>query len=171
MVVGWARCLKSRPASLFPAHDLANLEVVGWAVFVAVVVIYISSLMSRLTTLGFQAMNQRVAQHETRLGSMENWLRTTFVTVAVVAVGVAAQLFYMQRTAACGGFYWAHRQGMSLGGPLSPMIGAFYLAELDEGLERLGCFWVRFMDDIAVLTPTPRVVQVTLAARGMFVTA
>ncbi len=38
------------------------------------------------------AMNQRFAQHKTRLGSMENWMRTTFVAVA--AVGVAAQLFY-----------------------------------------------------------------------------
>ncbi|ETX02344.1 MAG: hypothetical protein ETSY1_03995 [Candidatus Entotheonella factor] len=41
-----------------------------------------------------QEINQRFVQHETRLGSMENWMRTTFVTVAVVAVGVAAQLFY-----------------------------------------------------------------------------
>ncbi|ETX06048.1 MAG: hypothetical protein ETSY2_19350 [Candidatus Entotheonella gemina] len=40
------------------------------------------------------AMNQRFAQHEARLVSMENWMRTTFVTVALVAVGVAAQLFY-----------------------------------------------------------------------------
>ncbi|ETW97734.1 MAG: hypothetical protein ETSY1_21480 [Candidatus Entotheonella factor] len=41
-----------------------------------------------------QEINQRFAQHETRLGSMENWMRTTFVTLALVAVGVAAQLFY-----------------------------------------------------------------------------
>ncbi len=41
-----------------------------------------------------QEMNQRFAQHETRLRSLENWTCTTFVTVAVVAVGVAAQLFY-----------------------------------------------------------------------------
>ncbi len=39
-------------------------------------------------------VDQRFAQHETRLGSLENWIRTTFVTVAIVAVGVAAQLFY-----------------------------------------------------------------------------
>ncbi len=42
----------------------------------------------------FQQVDQRFAQHETRLVSLENWMRTTFVTVAVVAVGVAAQLFY-----------------------------------------------------------------------------
>ncbi len=41
-----------------------------------------------------QEISQRFAQHETRLGSLENWMRTTFVTVAIVAVGVAAQLFY-----------------------------------------------------------------------------
>ncbi len=42
----------------------------------------------------FQQVDQRFAQHETRLGSLENWMRTTFVTVAVVVAGVAAQLFY-----------------------------------------------------------------------------
>ncbi|ETW99973.1 MAG: hypothetical protein ETSY1_12905 [Candidatus Entotheonella factor] len=43
----------------------------------------------------FQQVDQRLAQHETRLGSMENWMRTTFVTVALVAIGVATQLFYI----------------------------------------------------------------------------
>ncbi len=61
---------------------------------------------------------------------------------------------YLRRTAERGGLYWEHRKGISLGCPLSPVIGAFYLAELDEELERLGFFWVRFQDDIAVLTPT-----------------
>ncbi|ETW96586.1 MAG: hypothetical protein ETSY1_26025 [Candidatus Entotheonella factor] len=42
-----------------------------------------------------QEINQRFAQHETRLESLENWMRTTFVTLALVAVGVAAQLFYI----------------------------------------------------------------------------
>lgn len=42
----------------------------------------------------FQQADQRLAQHETRLMSLENWMRATFVTVALVAVGVAAQLFY-----------------------------------------------------------------------------
>ncbi len=40
------------------------------------------------------AMNQRFAQHETRLMRLENWMRTTFVTLSLVAVGVAVQLFY-----------------------------------------------------------------------------
>ena len=49
----------------------------------------------------FEQVNQRFGQidlqfarHETRLLNLENWMRTTFVTVALVAVGVASQLFY-----------------------------------------------------------------------------
>ncbi len=57
---------------------------------------------------------------------------------------------YLRRTAERGGLAWEHRKGISLGCPLSPMIGAFYLSELDEELERLGFFWGRFMDDVRV---------------------
>ena len=42
----------------------------------------------------FAQVDQQFARHETRLMSLENWMRTTFVTLALVAVGVAAQLFY-----------------------------------------------------------------------------
>lgn len=38
--------------------------------------------------------------------------------------------------------------------PLSPIIGAFFLAELDAQLAKLGLFFVRSMDDIPVLAPT-----------------
>jgi RNA-directed DNA polymerase len=41
-----------------------------------------------------------------------------------------------------------------LGSPLSPIIGAFFLNELDEALEKRGLFYIRFMDDILVLAPT-----------------
>lgn len=37
---------------------------------------------------------------------------------------------------------------------MSPIIGAFFLTELDEALEKLGLFYIRFMDDILVLAPT-----------------
>jgi hypothetical protein len=37
---------------------------------------------------------------------------------------------------------------------LSPLLGALYLRALDERLERLGLFYVRFMDDWVVLAPT-----------------
>ena len=42
----------------------------------------------------FEQVDRQCARHETRLMSLENWMRTTFVTLALVAVGVAAQLFY-----------------------------------------------------------------------------
>jgi hypothetical protein len=41
-----------------------------------------------------QQIDQQFARHEARLLSLENWMRITYVTVAVVVVGVAAQLFY-----------------------------------------------------------------------------
>ena len=33
-------------------------------------------------------------------------------------------------------------------------MGAFFLTELDRRLERLGLFYVRYMDDILVLSPS-----------------
>ena len=33
-------------------------------------------------------------------------------------------------------------------------MGAFFLHELDERMERLGLFYIRFMDDILVKAPT-----------------
>ena len=41
-----------------------------------------------------QTMMEQFSRHETRLLSLENWMRATFVTVAIVIIGVAAQLFY-----------------------------------------------------------------------------
>ena len=35
-----------------------------------------------------------------------------------------------------------------------PLLGALYLQALDRRLERLGLFYVRFMDDWIVLAPT-----------------
>jgi hypothetical protein len=57
-------------------------------------------------------------------------------------------------TAETGGWYWTFERGISLGCPLSPLLGAFFLLDLDRAFERTGLFYVRFMDDIAVLAPT-----------------
>ncbi len=43
---------------------------------------------------------------------------------------------------------------LPLGCPLSPLLGAFFLGELDERLEANGLFYVRYMDDVLVLAPT-----------------
>jgi len=45
-------------------------------------------------------------------------------------------------------------RGISLGCPLSPLIGTFFLDELDRRMSETGLFYVRFMDDILVLAPT-----------------
>jgi RNA-directed DNA polymerase len=61
---------------------------------------------------------------------------------------------YVQRCAERGGLYWEATQGILLGSPLSPFMGAFFLTELDAALASLGLFYVRYMDDILVLAPT-----------------
>ena len=60
---------------------------------------------------------------------------------------------YMRRTAERGGSFWDYERGISLGCPLSPLMGAFFLGELDERMERTGLFYIRSMDDIVALAP------------------
>ncbi len=61
---------------------------------------------------------------------------------------------YLRRSSERGGRFWDYEKGISLGCPLSPLIGAFFLKELDQRMARSGLFYVRFMDDILVLAPT-----------------
>ena len=61
---------------------------------------------------------------------------------------------YLRRCVERGGLFWDHTQGIALGSPLSPILGAFFLTEVDDTLERLGLFSVRYMDNILVLAPT-----------------
>ena len=46
---------------------------------------------------------------------------------------------YLHRMVECGGFYREIKQGISRGCPLSPLIGAFFLTELDRHFDRTGC--------------------------------
>jgi RNA-directed DNA polymerase len=61
---------------------------------------------------------------------------------------------YLRRTAEQGGWFWEHERGISRGCPLSPLVGAFFLDELDRRMEQSGVFYVRFMDDLVVLAPS-----------------
>lgn len=61
---------------------------------------------------------------------------------------------YLRRTAERGGWFWDCERCISLGCPLSPLIGAFFLDQLDRRMTGTGLFYVRFMDDILVLAPT-----------------
>jgi len=78
------------------------------------------------------------------------------------------------RVAERGGLFFEFRRGIPLGCPLSPLLGAFFLAELDRRLEGTGLFFVRYMDDILVLAPTRwklrravRVLNETFAELGL----
>ena len=61
---------------------------------------------------------------------------------------------YVRRTIYDGGLYEDVERGISLGCPLSPLMGAFYLKLLDERMEATGLPYARFMDDWVILAPT-----------------
>ncbi|HDN26868.1 MAG TPA: hypothetical protein ENG03_07190 [Thioploca sp.] len=44
--------------------------------------------------------------------------------------------------------------GISLGTPLSPLMGGVYLKPLDDAMTETGWFYARFMDDWVVLAPS-----------------
>jgi RNA-directed DNA polymerase len=61
---------------------------------------------------------------------------------------------YLRRTVYCDGYYSDVKRGISLGCPLSPLMGALYLKQLDDMMEKTGLFYARFMDDWIVIAPT-----------------
>jgi RNA-directed DNA polymerase len=61
---------------------------------------------------------------------------------------------YLRRTSERGGSFWHYEKGISLGCPLSPLIGAFFLNAPDAAAAKLRLFYVRFMDDILILAPS-----------------
>ena len=69
---------------------------------------------------------------------------------------------YLRRCSERGGLFWEARSGLPRGSSLSPLFGAFFLAELDAALTRHGVWFVRYMDDILVLTATRWVLRRTV---------
>ena len=66
---------------------------------------------------------------------------------------------YLRGRSERGGLFWEVGTDLKSvpvcrGCPLSPIIGAFFLSELDQRLERTGLFFVRYMDDVLLLAPT-----------------
>ena len=46
------------------------------------------------------------------------------------------------------------KQGISRGSSLSPLLGAFYLLDLDQRLQKVDVKYFRYMDDILILSST-----------------
>ena len=61
---------------------------------------------------------------------------------------------YIHRTVIEDGVYEVRLRGISLGCPLSPLMGALYLKRLDDCMAETGLFYARFMDDWVILAPT-----------------
>jgi RNA-directed DNA polymerase len=61
---------------------------------------------------------------------------------------------YLKRTVHFGGWYSDVKRGISLGCPLSPLMGALYLKPLDDRMAKAGYCYARFMDDWVILLPT-----------------
>ena len=63
---------------------------------------------------------------------------------------------YLRRTHEHGGTFHSVTRGISPGCPLSPLIGAFHLYQLDCLMTQKHprCFYIRYMDDILILAPS-----------------
>ena len=57
---------------------------------------------------------------------------------------------FLKRSVEFGGTFVDYDRGISRGCALSPLLGAFYLHELDEALAKEPVFYIRYMDDIAI---------------------
>jgi RNA-directed DNA polymerase len=67
---------------------------------------------------------------------------------------VRRTIYMWRRTIYDGGLYEDVGRGISLGCPLSPLMGALYLKLLDERVEATGLAYARFLDDWVILAPT-----------------
>jgi len=61
---------------------------------------------------------------------------------------------FLNRCVEWGGLYQDIKRGIPRGSSLSPLLGAFYLIELDQKMEKLDVKYFRYMDDILILAPT-----------------
>jgi RNA-directed DNA polymerase len=61
---------------------------------------------------------------------------------------------FLNRCVEWGGLYHDVKKGIPRGSSLSPLLGAFYLMELDQKMEMLDVKYFRYMDDILILAPT-----------------
>jgi RNA-directed DNA polymerase len=74
----------------------------------------------------------------------------------VVEDKILRQYLYqvIHRTVEYGGIYTDINEGISRGCTLSPLLGALYLKQLDEYFSNKNVYYVRYMDDILILSKT-----------------
>ena len=61
---------------------------------------------------------------------------------------------FLKRCVEWGGLYQDIERGIPKGASLSPLLGAFYLLDLDRKMARLDVTYMRYMDDILILAKT-----------------
>ena len=99
--------------------------------------------------------NQFVFRTDVKGASINHHILMEIVGRYVQDEKVLALLWgYLRRYVSDGGKFIDITQGISLGCPLSPLMGALFLKPLDDRMAELGCFYARFMDDWVVLVPT-----------------
>jgi hypothetical protein len=78
---------------------------------------------------------------------------------------------YLRYTVEHGGLFTDNVTGICRGCSLSPLIGAYFLHELDQELARHPVFYARFMDDIVILAPSRWKLRRAVAAMNERLTA
>jgi len=61
---------------------------------------------------------------------------------------------FLNRCVEWGGLYQNINIGLARGSSLSPLLGAFYLMDLDHRIKKLDVKYFRYMDDILILAPS-----------------
>jgi len=84
--------------------------------------------------------------HHTLLIKLHNYIQDSKVIYYVWQ--------FLHRTVEWGGLYEEFKRGISRGLSLSPLLGVFYLLDLDKRLEKRDIKYFRYMDDVLIFAPT-----------------
>ncbi|MCP4079096.1 MAG: hypothetical protein GY743_02485, partial [Planctomycetaceae bacterium] len=87
--------------------------------------------------------------------SIDQYLLIDMINDTVQDSGLRYYLYQViHRCVEFGGEYQDMDQGISRGCPLSPILGALYLQALDDQFEAKNVYYIRYMDDILILSKT-----------------